>query len=747
MVELLGIKRMLTPLLKGLPFIIICMLLAYYFAHRSIIYFVPKYEATSVLKLDDSNWGLGNTIAYKDFEKFRTSNKVATEVAVIKSETVIKEAVSKIGFTESWFSVGEIRKSELFGRNNPFSVSYILKDESLMDRQIWLMVSDSLGITLHIPGTDKVYKINSGDIIDDSQIELKVTFSEQWLDNYNRNLLPGEYYFKINSERSQIKEIKENLTIVAKDKDVPILRVIYKHEVPEKTAKVANAMAEVYVTDQVDNKTQIAKKTYDFIDDRLKEVAIKLNQVNGQLEDFKDEEDIIQFQTEVTNDLRRLEELKKSIAVQQIRISTLDTLLTYLDSGSYDLLSTAPQVGFGDLLFTELFKNLQSAKRKKSELLLRYTDKHESVVLADQQIRQSADIAYTTIMNKRQEVFAEMAVLKKQISSQESKMEVLPQQERELEALERLAYQHQKQYDYLKEKKDEAGIAAAANISFHRILQHAAIPENPVSPNKTLIYMASVFIAMLTSIALVYLISFINPKVRNKDDIQRNSSIPVLVELPKKSKKSYTAAINNLAFHLLKSPSRNAQVILFSSLKGETSLAPDVSASLSGMNRKVIFLSLQWSKDEQSRKGLSEILLNNHAVSSLINYSPQGYDMIHTGINAGSYLVGHPALENLLSALKHEYEFIILDADSLSQAPETKILTGLSDHLIINVDRGRTAQKALKIADYIQMEFPKKKVGFVLCRSKRMKNVSWSLPSKWKNLEADTVQSIETVNA
>jgi len=749
MVDLLGIKRMLTPLLKGLPFILLCMVLAWYLANRSIIYLVPKYEATSVLKLDDSNWGLGNTIAYKDFEKFRTSNKVATEVAVIKSETVIKEAVSMLGFTESLYSVGEIRKTELFGKNNPFSLSYTLKDEGLMDRQLWLMVDDSLNLTLHVPGTEKSYSLQSGDKIDDPSINLEIAFSEQWLASYSKKLLPGEYYFTINSERSQIEEIKNHLEIVAKDKDVPILRVIYSHEVPEKTARVANAMAKVYVTDQVSNKTKIAKKTYNFIDERLKEVATKLSDVNARLENYKDEKDIIQFQTEVTYDLRRLEELKKSIAVQQIRISSLDTLMSYLDRGAYDLLSTAPQVGFGDLLFTELFKNIQSAKREKSELLLRYTEKHESVVLADEQIRQSADIAYTTIMNKRQEVFAEMGVLKNQIASQESSMEVLPQQERELEALERLADQHQKQYDYLKEKKDEAGIASAANISFHRILQEAVLPKKPVSPNKTLIYMASVFIAMMTSIALVYLFSFINPKVKNSDDIERNSSIPVIGELPKRNKKSYDPSVNNLAFHFLRSPKQKPEVVLFTSLSGESSVAPEISDALSKMNRKVLYMSLRWNKSAKKEKGLSEILLRNHAISNLIHSHHTSYDVIYPGVNAGAFLAGHPDFESTLSALKYEYEFIILDADSLSRAPETKTLAGLSDRIIINIEKSKTSLRELEIADIIQMDFPEKKVGFVLSRrgGNRKNTVKWALPSKWKALDVEGAHIVSAINA
>jgi uncharacterized protein involved in exopolysaccharide biosynthesis len=49
------------------------------------------------------------------------------------------------------------------------------------------------------------------------------------------------------------------------DKDVPVIRINYKSNVPEKASLLVNTLAETYIQDYIENKYRAANTTVDFL--------------------------------------------------------------------------------------------------------------------------------------------------------------------------------------------------------------------------------------------------------------------------------------------------------------------------------------------------------------------------------------------------------------------------------------------------------------------------------------------------
>ena len=77
--------RLLKPFFRGLPIIIVSIIIAVLGAKKYLSYTTPMYESTAKLKLADIQEGVSNANLFKNLDVFASANKIATEIEVLKS--------------------------------------------------------------------------------------------------------------------------------------------------------------------------------------------------------------------------------------------------------------------------------------------------------------------------------------------------------------------------------------------------------------------------------------------------------------------------------------------------------------------------------------------------------------------------------------------------------------------------------------------------------------------------------------
>ena len=95
MQEHLGILR---PYFRGLPLIILATMIGFVVASKYLNYVTPMYESTTTLKLADISEGVNNSNLFKDFDVFATSNKIAGEIEVLKSQVLLNKVLDELNF-------------------------------------------------------------------------------------------------------------------------------------------------------------------------------------------------------------------------------------------------------------------------------------------------------------------------------------------------------------------------------------------------------------------------------------------------------------------------------------------------------------------------------------------------------------------------------------------------------------------------------------------------------------------------
>ncbi|MEM9024228.1 MAG: hypothetical protein AAGB22_10825, partial [Bacteroidota bacterium] len=320
------IKRMLLPGLKGLPIIAGAFILALLLAYRSILYTNPVYESTAKIKLDDIAYGISSANLYQDFDVFSNTNKIATEVEVIRSKVLIQEALQHVDFSTSYFRVGTIRTTEMY-HNTPFLVEPVYLDSQAYDHRFDLVIHSEEEFTLTPDPEGEGSSISGtfGEVVNGPDFSLILQLNDSLMAVQPDLNLRDHYQFQLNSKRYIIDhEVLDNLQVVAVEEDVPVIRVTLRGEVAEKTSRFTNALVKTYIEYYVSKRTDAAGKVADFTDDQLNLWNQKLVDSEAALEEYRLRHNIINTRQETETDLRKIAQLKIQLANLDMNLVALD---------------------------------------------------------------------------------------------------------------------------------------------------------------------------------------------------------------------------------------------------------------------------------------------------------------------------------------------------------------------------------------------------------------------------------------
>jgi uncharacterized protein involved in exopolysaccharide biosynthesis len=126
---------------------------------------------------------------------------------------------------------------------------------------------------------------------------------------------------------------------------------------------------------------------------------------------------------------------------------------------------------------------------------------------------------------------------KLQLATYQKKLRDLEGYEKQLNALLRDVAINESNYELYLTKFEEARISEAMDqqkIANVRVIEPAAPPFKPIKPKKRLIVLIGGFLGLFLGVGMAFLIEFIDPVFRTREDIDQFLGLPVLAVLPKK---------------------------------------------------------------------------------------------------------------------------------------------------------------------------------------------------------------------
>ncbi len=727
-----NIKKLLIPLLKGSPIIALCIAIAVMLGYRSVMYTNPTYESTAKIRLDDIGHGISSSSLYEDFDVFSNVNKIETEVEVIKSKMLIEKTVKNLNWQTSYFRKGKVRTRELFN-DCPFAISITSINENLKNQplEIQIVTDNTFLLTTDINNPSNTFSGSFNKNYKLDNIEFTINKNEELLNRKKEQHLIGKYQVIIHSLEGLVDRIiLPNLDVTAADKDVAVVRLSFKSEVPEKTTQFVNTLAETYISDYVDSRRKAAGKTVLFIDEQLKVISQKLAQSEINLEQYKKKNDVINLRQESETDLRKIAQLKIQLANLLMNETALDSLNNYINNPDVDFHNLAPNFQmFNDLLSTEMIKKIGMYQAEKKDLLIKYTPNEQKVKVVDQKINDLVKYIKESISNSKRNITIKRKGIEASITESQKVFENLPTKEREILILKREFELNQKIFNFLTEKKTDADIAQAAHISFHRVIERAYKPLSPTSPKKELTLIIATLLGFITGIIIIYSRKFIGGKISTKSDLETASGLSVIGIIKKMSKKEteendsfYTLATN---IKLLNNLKKHDTITVTSTLKGEgkSFTAHKLAKAFAAMNWKTIIVDLNLKKPTLHEAfkttnafGIEDIIYRNNSLEATVLNIEPNLSFLPAGTieKHSTRTINTDGFNNLLNELKEKYDLVILDTSATTISLDATSLMKASQHSLYVIKADFTKGEYLTHADILKEKYDIKNLKLIL---------------------------------
>ena len=707
-------RTLILPVFRGLPFIILIMVIAFFIADHFLAYARPMYQASAAIKLDNRDLGLQNFEIFENGKSPAFTNNFLTEVELFHSTNLIRKAFDDLGFNLSFFRIGQMKTTELYNEV-PFEIDYEVLGDMAYDRSFYLTYE----------GDDKFFfstiedrpgkEITCGKKYSSTraQISFVLKKNETLLAAKPYVLNPGDKFsFQINSTEKLMEGVdKNNLFVKPIDKEIYIVKVYYQHEIAEKAAMFVNALIDAYLAEDREVKNKRAQTTLDFINDEIAAVEKELYRAEKALARFRKKHGVINTTQETDAMLRQFNEYTKEKLHYDIQEVELRNVFDFLSSDR-SLSGFSPDFrALNDEVMQNTYVTMKNLELERMGLLAKHSLQSLEVSTVDNKInalkeftKESIDKKLLNITGKKKEVAAS-------IKEMEKEFKLIPDKERRLLSREREFQLQEQTYKLLVKKRSELGVVQSSNVSFHKVIDYATPPKDTISPNKPLMIGLALLVGLIIGLFFSYVWHFFRARLNAVVEIKELMQIPILASVPKIKKKALPTEAVLPLFREMQEQGllSGGKIITISSTidgEGKSTIASALAQLMSGYGKKVLLVDMDfdapnpgYAKEAADALGFSDYLQQRNIGSETLGNLPlNGADLLRLGRDQkpSSVAISSPSTEVFFTHLRSEYDVLLIDTPPMKNKEYASAIYQHGDVNLMVFKKNKTFLRELK---------------------------------------------------
>lgn len=716
----------------------------------------PKtYTRTAAVMIKDDKDASKQSVAnaLSDIGLFQSSSNVNNELLAFESPAIIGDVILKLGLETDYTYRKGLRNVTLYGDSLPIKVSFI---------DLPLTTSAYLEVTNLGKGKVEIDKmrlgledfegksrtINMGDTVTTELGKIVVNPGPNYAADFNESVKVFRYSM---SEAIEIYKAKLSESL-AQDK-ASVIDFTFKDVSIARADDFLNTLINIYNEKWVDDKAQQAKKTSEFIAERLQVIEHELGNVDSDIADYKGEHLVPDVEAASTMYMANSNENTK----RQLDVSTQIAITRYL------LEHIKGPAAHGQLLpansgIINPGIEAQIAEYNTTQL---ERDKLASTTGANNPIMQDYDkslssmrqVLIQSLVNQERTLQTQLNSLIRDDRATKAKIGSSPTQAKYLLSVERQQKVKEALYLYLLQKREENELTLAFTPFNTRVITPPMGSNRPTAPISRNILLICFVVGLILPALILFLSESMDSRLRNRSDLD-GIKTPLLGEIPEASDNTMSLrmrsfrrrwrelmgkssrieeapsllvhehgrSIVNEAFRMVRSNlefmTRNGRnrVIMVTSFNpgsGKSFISLNLAATLAlkDKTRKVLVIDLDLRRASVSR------VLPNHA-RGIADYLSESTDDCDQYIQAtpcqGLYIlpVGtippNPAellyserLKQLVEKYREEFDYIFFDCPPAEVVADASIITPLADMTIFIIRAGLLDRRMIPEIDRI----------------------------------------------
>ena len=728
--EQVNIQELLFRYLIHWPWFVVSIIICIACAWGYLRLTTPIYNISATVLIKDEKKGGGASMS-SDLEKMglegfvSSSSNVDNEIEVLRSKSLAREVVNNLGLFVTYMDEDEFPSKELY-HTSPVLVSLTHQEADKlpgrMEINMILQPTGALGVQITVGEKEyrkqfdklpAVFPTDEGTVAFFANND---TLSAVCPENITKERHITAF---INRPFSVLKEYVSSLSIAPTSKTTSVVVISLENTNTRRGRDYINKLLEMYNINANNDKNEVAQKTAEFIDERIGIISKELGSTEQDLENFKRSAGITDLSSEAQIALTGNAEYEKKRVENQTQINLVMDLQRYMKGNEYEVLPS--NIGLQDAASAGAIDRYNQMLVERKRLLRTSTENNPTIINLDTSIRAMRTNVQATLDATLKGLQITKEDLAREASRYSRRINDAPTQERQFVSIARQQEIKSGLYLMLLQKREENAITLAATANNAKIIDEALADDNPISPKKTIVYLAALVLGVGLPVGVIYLIGLTKFKIEGRADVEKLTSLPVVGDIPLADEKTGSIAVfenqNNLMSETFRNVRTNLQfmlengknVILVTSTisgEGKSFISANLAISLSLLGKKVVIVGLDIRKPGLNK--VFNIPKKEHGITQyLTNTTANLMDFVQpSDINKNLFilpggtvppnpteLLARGGLEKAIETLKANFDYVILDTAPVGMVTDTLLIGRVAD-LSVYVCRADYTHKA-----------------------------------------------------
>ena len=734
-------KGFLIKIVSYWKWFLICLIITFTIAYQVNVRKEKIYAMETLISVKEESNPLFTSNTSLVFNWGGTSDQVQTISTTLQSRSHNELVVDKLQFYIEYLVQGKYNLVDAYGAV-PFYVAIDKSKGQLVGNLIGIKFLSDNEYEIRIPfAASNVsilnYSTNSysntaveiGDFVKKYKVGEAVTLPFlNWKLQINDN--PGfykgqEYFVRFNDFDGTVSGYK-GIGVRSDDKGGSIITLSMQGNNKARMVEYLNATVKMLIKRQLDSKNQFATNTISFIDSTLVAMESQLRETGNELKTFRKGKNIYDVEDGGVKFSEKIVEFDVKKDEVNRKIAYYNSLKAYLkNSVNYAKLPAPSVAGIEDPNIVVNVSKLIALSAQRSEMA--YAVKSEKIFSDfDNQMEAVKNVLLENIVSAKASLQYDLAMISSKINENESTIKQLPEDQQELIKIKRKYDLSDNIYSTFLQKRSEADIVKAANLSdIHFIDPAKDVGGGLIGPKTSANYVLALFLGMLIPLLFIFVIFFINNSVQNAEDVSKMTKIPLIgvvginkentnlavFDKPKSAlSESFRAIRSSLQFLYKKQNVDGAKTLMITSSisgEGKTFCSINIATVFALSEKKTVIIGLDLRKPKLAAEfnlsndlGVVNYLIKQKSVEEITNHTHIPYlDVILSGPvppNPAELIISE-RMGELIEELKGKYDYIILDTPPVGLVSDALELAQYSDVTLYIVRQNFTKKEMITL--------------------------------------------------
>lgn len=701
--------------------LVICMSAAYIYLR----YAQPIYRVSARMLVKDEQKQTFRSAKQilpnmEDFGIMNNSSGFDNELEILQSPVTVHGAVKRLKLYTEYRLDGHIRKQLLYA-DQPVSVDL---DPMSLDTLDYYMFEGIRSLQMAITKKEKGYHADislnyNGKVMKEYSEDLDslgtsittdygiISFmnNPKYKNNKTDRFNNGEKLFvTIRPPMVTALGYMGRLGVAPTSKETSIAEIVVNDENVKRAIDFINALVLCYNDQANEDKNEIARKTEEFINQRIEKIDAELGTTENSLEAYKRRNAVTQLEADAAQSLQLSAQYATRLADVNTQLQLLDYLQQYLNTPDNRYKLIPANIGMDDRASTQLIAEYNKIVLERNRLMKSASEQSPQVQTLTTSLDDLEGSIRQAFAQARHSAELQRSSIQGQYGKYQSRIGNTPEQERVLNQIGRQQEVRSGLYLLLLQKREENSISLAATADKGKLI---AMPlySGQVSPRKGIIFGAAFILGLLIPFAILFVIELMRYRIEGREDVVQLTRVPLVADVPVANEKAKTAAgivvqadrnsqmdevFRALRTNVLFMMKENEKIILFTSGisgEGKTFLAANLAVSYALLGKKVVLVGCDIRKPalgrlfgtSNSKQGLTNLLRVEHVTAELLHKETcdsgvhPGLDLLLSGPIPPNptELLSRNNLKGVFDLLNEEYDYIILDTAPVGLVTDT----------------------------------------------------------------------------